>query len=82
MEEKNLRNIALICSLVGLTILFYVSTTSNSEVKIGEITIEDLGKNLKTCGEVANKRASNNHVFFDIRDKTGKYGWLFSTQQH
>lgn len=73
MEEKTLRNIAVFCSISGLVILFVVSERLElQKTGIGEITIEDLGKNVRICGIIDNKFVSKNeHIFLRIRDETG-----------
>lgn len=72
MEEKTLRNIALCCSIFGLVILFFVSERLElQKTKIGEIGIDDLGKNVRICGMVSNKFVSKNgHIFLSLRDET------------
>lgn len=72
MQEKTLRNLALFCSIIGLITLFYVSGfVSPVQIKIEQITIEDLGKEVFVCGVVGEKKVSNNHIFLDIIDDTG-----------
>lgn len=73
MEERLLRNISIICSLVGLALLFFLSKTIELKpTDISQITYEDIGKNVKVCGEVASKFVSkNNHVFLQVQDKNG-----------
>ncbi len=72
MEEKNLRNLALLCSVMGLVLLFFLSAqTEAASIDIDKITIEDVGNAVKICGEITSKRVSNNHIFFDIKDGTG-----------
>ncbi len=71
MEEHALRNIAVLCSVAGLLLLFLAS--ENLELKpkpIKEITSDDIGKTVKVCGEIITKTISNNHVFFTINDST------------
>jgi DNA/RNA endonuclease YhcR with UshA esterase domain len=73
MEEKLLLKISIGCALIGLVILFWVSRNLELATnKIGEITIEDLGKNVKVCGKIASKSESKtNHVFLRLQDDTG-----------
>ena len=53
MKEKNLLKIALICSVVGILILFIVSQNISVEEKtISRITIEDMDKKVKIKGFV------------------------------
>lgn len=75
MREKTLRNITVICSIVGLIMLFLISKNLELELKptnIGDITIDDLEKVVKICGTVTDKFVSKNkHIFLRIRDDTG-----------
>lgn len=72
MQEKLIRNIALVCSVVGLVLLFYASEHMGIDpARIGEISMDDVGMGLKICGGVEEKRVSNNHIFMKIRDETG-----------
>ena len=67
-----MRNIALICSIAGLILLFYASEHIEiAPTRIGEIGIDDVGMSVKICGVVEEKRVSNNHVFMQIGDETG-----------
>ena len=67
-----LRNLALLCSILGLIVLFYASQNIQAEhITIKSITVEDIGNPAKICGEITSRRVSNNHVFFDIKDNTG-----------
>ncbi len=74
ITEKTLRNLALISSSLGLLLLFFVSQNLEPEItKIGEITPESLGSNVKVCGIIENKFVSSgNHTFFDLKDESGK----------
>lgn len=71
MKEKNLRNLALICSVAGLILLFFISTQITSpEIEIEKITLDDVGNNVKVCGTITSKRVSNNHIFMTLEDPT------------
>ncbi len=53
MKEKDLLKVALICSLVGVTVLYLLS--ENIEIKekdIEKITLDDIDKNVKVEGIV------------------------------
>jgi DNA/RNA endonuclease YhcR with UshA esterase domain len=72
MRETRLRNLALLCSILGLIVLFYASQNIQAEhININAIIVDDIGNTVKICGEITYKRVSNNHVFFDIKDSTG-----------
>ena len=76
MEEKLIRNISIICSIIGLAVLFFLSTTIElKQTNINQINPEDEGKNVKICGNVSSKSISKtNHVFLKLRDNTGSIG--------
>ncbi len=71
MEETTLRNTALLCSIIGLILLFYISNQIQATININTITIDDVGKGFRVCGTISSKRVSNNHIFLDIEDQTG-----------
>jgi len=73
MEEKLLLKISIVCALIGLAVLFWVSRNLELATnKIGEITIEDLGKNVKVCGKIASKfESKTNHIFLRLQDDSG-----------
>lgn len=72
MDERTLRNIAVYCSIVGLIILFVVSENLElQKTRIGEIGIDDIGKNVRICGIIDSKFVSKNqHIFLRISDVT------------
>ena len=76
MEEKFIRNISIICSVVGLAFLFFLSKTIElKQTNINQISPEDEGKNVKICGNVSSKSISKtNHVFLRLRDDSGSIG--------
>jgi DNA/RNA endonuclease YhcR with UshA esterase domain len=71
MEENTIRNTALICSIIGLALLFWISNEIQATSDINTITIDDIGKGFKVCGTINSRRVSNNHIFLEIEDKTG-----------
>lgn len=75
MREKTLRNIAVICSIVGLIMLFLISRNLELESKptnIGEITVDDIGENVRICGEITSKFVSKKgNIFLRLMDETG-----------
>lgn len=72
MREKTLRHLAVICAVLGLGLLFYVSEVMETQaVKIASVGIDDVGIGVKVCGVVMDKRVSKNHIFMDLRDESG-----------
>ncbi len=72
MEEKSLRNIAICCSIFGLVAIFFVSERLElQKTGIGEISIGDLGKNVRVCGTIDSRFVSDNgHIFLRLSDGT------------
>lgn len=72
MQEKLIRNVALICVAVGL-IMLYWHTLANP-IDISKITLDSVGTSVIVRGYVEWKRVSNNHVFLGLADITGEIG--------
>jgi exonuclease VII large subunit len=74
MKEKALLYISIVCSVVGLVVLYYISQVIElPKTDIVEITPDDIGKNVKVCGEIVSKSVSRNkHVFLQLQDTTDK----------
>jgi len=74
MEDSNLMKLSILMSIVGLIVLFVL--TSNfvdmKPVKIYEVTDDLIGEPVKVVGFVHGYRESNGHRFFDLEDDTGK----------
>ncbi len=72
MRENVIRNIALICSVVGLVLLYYASMHIGSSLtKIGKITTDSIGMGVRVCGIVENNKTSNDNIFLVVGDDTG-----------
>ncbi len=73
MKERNLLQLSLLISVLGLITLFIVSRTIELPVAgIGKITPEDIGKNVRVCGQVVSKFVSKTqHIFLEVKDNTG-----------
>lgn len=65
-----LSKVALLCSVLGLVALFFVSTNITGNVtKIGEVTAEQDGMAVKVCGNVISKFTSKSgHTFMKVLD--------------
>lgn len=68
MRESHVKKIAVLISVVGLIILYLISFTISGTTSISDITIEDVGRTVKVCGNVTSFRNSNNHIFFTLDD--------------
>lgn len=67
MKEKSLLKVALVCSLIGVTVLFFISEFIEVEERnIEEITIDDLDKNVKIIGTVSKIVDTDKVVIMDI----------------
>lgn len=72
MEERILKKLAIICSVAGLILLFFISSQiSPPGLEIGEITIDDVGTTISACGLVESLRTSKGHIFFELKDDSG-----------
>ena len=69
MRENAIRNIALICAVAGLIMLYYASI---QPINISKITLDYVGTSVNVCGGIEWKSISNNHVFMELGDITGK----------
>ncbi|OYT42970.1 MAG: hypothetical protein B6U88_02245 [Candidatus Aenigmarchaeota archaeon ex4484_56] len=72
MKEKDLRNFSLLCSILGLLVLFFASKKLESVVtKISDLTFNDIGKRVKVCGNITSYYLSKkNHLFLGLEDST------------
>ncbi|MBA3064216.1 hypothetical protein FP803_02150 [Candidatus Woesearchaeota archaeon] len=67
MEEKSLLRLALICSLVGIIALFFIS--ENMEIKeknINEINKDNIGEDIKIKGIVSKSTDKGKIILLDI----------------
>ncbi len=72
MEEKTLFNIALICALLGVLIILFVSESKNiSDSNIADISSKDLDKEVKIKGYVILSRNLPGILILNIKDNTG-----------
>lgn len=73
MNERNLVKISVIGVSISLVLLYLItSQIFSSSVKIGEIDRSFVGKTVNITGEVTGIFQSKGHVFFDLKDDTGK----------
>ena len=67
MNDKSLLKIALVCSMLGVTTLFFVSEfTDIDEKMIDEITVNDMDKNVKIIGTISNVKDTENVFMMDV----------------
>jgi len=70
MEESHIKKIAVLCSIIGLVILYFTSSITRETV-ISDLSIEDIGMGVRICGSIQSRHVSNNHIFFTLTDETG-----------
>ena len=67
MKEKTLFKIALVCSLVGLVALFFVSDRIEvREIDVGKITATDIGKEIKVLGRIERISDTDKVMFLEV----------------
>jgi len=64
MKEKTLFKLALVCSIIGLMVLFFVSENIKiKEIDVGKITDSEVGKEIRVIG-VVNRITDTEKVMF------------------
>jgi len=67
MEEKSLLRLALICSLVGIIVLFFISESMEiKEKNINEINKDNVGEDIKIKGIVSKSTDKGKIILLDI----------------
>jgi DNA/RNA endonuclease YhcR with UshA esterase domain len=67
MKEKILLNIALVCSVTGLIVLFFISDNlSAGNVNLNEVSGMDEGKDVKITGKVERLSGNEKVLFLEI----------------
>ncbi|MBR9691457.1 hypothetical protein GOV06_01600 [Candidatus Woesearchaeota archaeon] len=67
MKEKTLFKIALICSIIGLGVLFFISGSIEiEEIDIAKITDADIGKEIKVIGRVERVSDTEKVMFLEV----------------
>lgn len=74
MNDRQLMRLCFLGSMAGIAAIYLVSLQiESSPVGAGEVTSGMTGSVVKVRGEVVDLyRHSNGHVFFSVRDDTGK----------
>ncbi len=72
MKEATLKYAAVFCSILGLALVYIASTTlSTASIPTDRLSMRDIGKAVKVCGEIESKRVSKGHIFFTLSDGYG-----------
>jgi exonuclease VII large subunit len=73
MNEGKLTKICIVGVVLSMAALYFVIIQIYSvHVKIGEINKEWVGKNVNITGSISDLRISKGHMFFNLKDETGK----------
>ena len=67
MKEKTLFKIALVCSVIGLAVLFFVSDNiSIDSVDVSSLDSTDIGHEVKVIGSVSKVSSTDKVVFLTV----------------
>ncbi len=67
MKEKTLFKIAIVCSVIGLIGLFFVSEQITvKEIDVGKITDSDVGKEVRVIGRVERVSDTEKVMFLEV----------------
>lgn len=73
MEKKNILNISLILSLLGILLLVFISENSSAKlVSISSITQGHIDKDVTIIGKVSSINKHGDINFLKVKDGTGK----------
>lgn len=71
MQDKTLLKISIFTSIVGIVALYFIMQPS--EIKIGDINRNHIGKTVKVLGEIGSKYENKNgHIFLKLADSSGQ----------
>lgn len=70
MKETNLLKVALICSLVGLTVLYFISTKIEFKDYKPSILNKNIGEDVKLNGIVTKITDRENVVFIEVNQQS------------
>lgn len=72
MEEKTLLKIALICSIIGILIIFiFADRLEPSLINISDISKSFIDQEVKIQGVIISSRVTSSTVMLDVKDDTG-----------
>ena len=69
-KERNISKISLICSIIGILILFIIAKISEPlNLSISEISKENIGENVKVTGFIIDRNDhKDGHIFLKIEE--------------
>ena len=82
MKETTLLKIALICSLVGLVILYFISTKIEINDYKPNILSKNVGEDVKLQGTIAKITDKGNVVFIDVSQQNPATVVLFASNDN
>ncbi len=72
MNEKNLLKVALICSIIGIFIIFiFADRLEPSLMNISDISDSMIDQSVKIQGEIVSVKSTPSVLIFDVKDDSG-----------
>ena len=72
MDEKNLLKVALICSIIGIFIIFILSDKLEpSLIRIADVSEDIIEQSVKIQGKIVSLRNTPSVLIFDVKDDSG-----------
>ena len=67
MKEKTLFKLALICSIVGLCVLFFISDSIVvNEIDVGKINFDNIGREVRVIGKIGRVSDTEKVMFLEV----------------
>lgn len=71
MQDKTLLKLSFLTSIIGIAALYFIMQPS--EIKIGDINRNYIGKTVKVLGEISSRYESKDgHIFLKFADSSGQ----------
>lgn len=75
MDERSARLLALMCSVLGVALLYLSSSwleQMSAAESISGLGLDRTGSFVKVCGNIAEKKENGGNLFFRVSDNTGE----------
>ncbi|MBI2675399.1 MAG: hypothetical protein HYX24_03005 [Candidatus Aenigmarchaeota archaeon] len=73
MKEQTIKHLSIFCSLAGLAMLYLsLDFIQPKAASIDSLSISDIGKGVKVCGNITEKSVKNNHIFMKLTNGSGR----------
>ena len=70
MDEKQITKIAFFVAIIGIIIIFLLSTEIQPKtISIPNITQDMMGEVVRVCGEITDNSTAEGNLFFKLRDE-------------